>query len=83
METVLPRFMRMPEVLRVCGIIKSTLYAKVVGGTFPSPLRVGRWAVAWREREIVERLDTRLKRRSRGADSGLVDGRIWGGSACV
>jgi prophage regulatory protein len=47
-----PGFMRLPAVISFTGLSKSTLYLQVRAGTFPSAVRVGARAVAWRRSEV-------------------------------
>jgi prophage regulatory protein len=73
---VTPRmFVRLPAVLATTGLGRSTIYRLVAEGSFPSPVKLGRRAVAWRWTDIEqwgrsrgERID---ERRSR-SDLGLV-----------
>jgi prophage regulatory protein len=48
-DTEPPRLLaRLPTVLRVTGLGRSTIYRLVAHGSFPRPVRVGLRAVAWR-----------------------------------
>ena len=51
--------LRLPTVLRICGISRSQLYPMVGKAEFPRPVHIGRRAVAWRERDVVEWLEAR------------------------
>ena len=55
------RLLRRDEVLRLTGLSKSTLNKMVKAGTFPAPVRIGTRAVAWRESEVLEWIQTRQK----------------------
>lgn len=46
------RFMRIPEVARVTGLSRSTIYNCVADGTFPIPVRLTARAIGWYESEI-------------------------------
>lgn len=48
-QAVLPNtvMMRLPEVLAVTGLSKSTVYSMAKAGTFPNPVKLGARAVAW------------------------------------
>ena len=51
--TVAPRmFVRLPTVLATTGLGRSTIYRLVAEGSFPSPVKLGRRAVAWRWADI-------------------------------
>ncbi len=56
------RLMRKPEVLNISGIeSNSTLYYLVNKGTFPAPVKISERAVAWRESEVLEWIESREK----------------------
>jgi prophage regulatory protein len=57
-------FLRRPEVERRTGLKRSTLYAKIKNGDFPSPVKLGARAVAWPESEINTWLSERLEARA-------------------
>jgi prophage regulatory protein len=50
----IPRFLRLPAVLEVTGLARSTVYRMVAAHTFPAPVRVAKRAVAWRHDEVRE-----------------------------
>lgn len=54
--TVIPakpgKLIRLPAVEEKTGLKKSTIYACVIAGTLPAPVRLSARAVAWREDEI-------------------------------
>ncbi len=41
-------FLRLPSVLRITGLGRSTIYRMVADNRFPRPVRIGQRAVAWR-----------------------------------
>ncbi|QBM29758.1 helix-turn-helix transcriptional regulator [Hydrogenophaga pseudoflava] len=45
--------LRLPEVERLTGLKKSSLYAGMKAGTFPACIRLSVRAVAWRESDIA------------------------------
>jgi prophage regulatory protein len=53
------RLMRRPDVQNVTGLSRSTIYAMMAEGTFPKPVKLGKRAVAWREADIRNWLDSR------------------------
>ena len=56
------RILRTPEVVRITGLSKTTIWRRVKNGDFPAPLRLGNLAtrsVGWREREVENWLDSR------------------------
>jgi prophage regulatory protein len=46
------RFLRLPEVRRITGLSKSSIYARIAEGTFPAPVPLGGKAVGWIEAEV-------------------------------
>lgn len=46
------RLLRLPAVLERTGLGKSSVYAGMAAGTFPTPVRLGTRGVAWKESEI-------------------------------
>jgi predicted DNA-binding transcriptional regulator AlpA len=36
-----PRFLKLPEVRRITGLSRSSLYRKIADGKFPRPIRLG------------------------------------------
>ncbi len=56
------RILRTPEVVRVTGLSKTTIWRRVRSGDFPAPIRLGGLAarsVGWREGEIEHWIVTR------------------------
>ena len=47
-----PLFLRMPTVLRLTGLGRSTIYRLIAGRKFPCPVRLGPRAVAWRRADL-------------------------------
>ena len=58
------RILRRPEVEARIGLSRSTLYAMMVAGEFPQPLRLGKRAVGWSESAISEWLESRKPRNA-------------------
>jgi len=55
----LDRFMRLPEVLAITGLARSTVYALAQRGEFPRSYRTGARASGWRESEIKAWIESR------------------------
>lgn len=51
-EAVTPVFLRMPTVMRMTGLGRSTIYRLIADRKFPSPVRLGPRAVAWRRTDL-------------------------------
>jgi prophage regulatory protein len=47
------RVIRMSEVQALTGLSKSSLYARVMQGTWPRPIKIGARASAWLESEVA------------------------------
>lgn len=58
-ETAMPLFLRMPAVMRMTGLGRSTIYRLVADRRFPSPVRLGPRAVAWRRADLERWSDAR------------------------
>ncbi|CAN7344899.1 AlpA family phage regulatory protein [Bradyrhizobium sp. LjRoot220] len=53
-EPILPRFLRLPEVLTITGYSAvDSIYRKMREGTFPRSVKLGARAIAWREADIA------------------------------
>lgn len=51
---------RLPEVQDlVGGLSASTIYERMAKGTFPLPIKIGLRAVAWRQSDLEEWIETR------------------------
>ena len=57
------RLLRLGEVTRLTGLGRSTLYARVAVGKFPSPVKIGPRASAWPEVEIDGWIAARIAER--------------------
>lgn len=45
-------FLRMPSVMQMTGLGRSTIYRLMAQQAFPCPVRIGARAVAWRRSEL-------------------------------
>lgn len=66
METESPsrqeiRFMRLPEVLALCGKSRSSIYAAIKKGEFPAPVKLSTRSSAWVRSEILAWAESRVK----------------------
>jgi prophage regulatory protein len=48
------RFLRLPEVRRITGLSKSSLYVRINEGRFPHPVKLGGRAVGWIEDDVTQ-----------------------------
>jgi prophage regulatory protein len=51
-DSPLPTFLRLPSVMRMTGLGRSTIYRLVAEKSFPCPVRLGPRAVAWRRSDL-------------------------------
>ena len=54
-----PVFLRLPSVIRMTGLARSTIYRLVSEQQFPAPVRLGPRAVAWRRSDLEQWSDAR------------------------
>ena len=57
------KLLRLPQVLEVTGLKRSTIYAKMDRNEFPKAIQIGLRAVAWPEDEIFAWQESRRARR--------------------
>jgi prophage regulatory protein len=62
-------FLRLPKVIVLTSLSKSTLYAMIQQKSFPSSILLGRRTVAWLKSEVEEWISERIQ-ASRNARSG-------------
>ena len=53
------RLLRLPQVLALVGVGRSTLYAMVSRGDFPAQVRIGRRSVGWRRWQVYDWIRSR------------------------
>lgn len=54
-----PILLRRGEVERRTGLSRSTIYEVISTGAFPAPVRIGKRAVAWRESDVTQWIESR------------------------
>ncbi len=59
------RILRLLEVVQSTGLPRSSLYAKVAEGTFPSPIKLSQRSVGWSSEEVEAWIQDRIT-ESRG-----------------
>lgn len=57
------RFMRLPEVVAVCGLPASSIYDRMRRGDFPKPVPLASKSVAWLSSEIRQWMQSRIASR--------------------
>lgn len=56
-STLVSGFLRLPQVLAIYPVSKSTWWAGVRDGRFPKPVRLSRRCTAWRVSDIVDLIE--------------------------
>ena len=56
---ITPEIYRLPEVVAICGISRSTIYEMIRRDEFPRPVQLGARAVGWRRSDIEAWLASR------------------------
>lgn len=46
------RYLRLPEVMRLTGLSRATIYRKIGDGSFPARVQISTNCVAWHESEV-------------------------------
>lgn len=59
-ELRLVRFIRLPELMQVIGLGKTTIYSLIKEGEFPRPVPIGGRAVGWVENEVIQWANDRI-----------------------
>lgn len=55
------RFLRLPELITRTGLKRSSIYAAIQAGTFPSQIPLGERAVGWDESEVSNWIEQRIE----------------------
>lgn len=58
----LQQMLRRPDVERVTGLSRSSIYLRIANGSFPKPISLGGRAVGWLESEIRSWLDEQISK---------------------
>lgn len=57
------KLLRLPEVLLISRLSKSSVYVYMNAGTFPKSISLGERSVAWVESEVLQWIDDRINER--------------------
>lgn len=68
-DTAHERFLRLPEVIHLCGLSRSTIYDLISREAFPKQINLGGKNVAWAQSEITAWMTARIAERNRGYDA--------------
>ena len=52
------RILRLPDVLDLTGLARSSLYAAMAAGQFPKSIKIGKRAIGWLEADIQNWIET-------------------------
>jgi prophage regulatory protein len=58
------RFIRLREVLRICGMSRASLYRFIKADEFPAPVKLSARSVGWLENEVAEWAASRIRLRT-------------------
>jgi prophage regulatory protein len=51
---------RLPKVINITGLGRSTIYRDIKLGNFPRPIQLGKKAVGWKSNDIDEWIESRI-----------------------
>ena len=51
--SMIKRMYRLPEVMTITGLSRSSIYLRMSTNEFPKPIKIGRRAVGWTEDSII------------------------------
>ncbi len=51
--SMIKRMYRLPEVITITGLSRSSIYLRMSTNEFPKPIKIGRRAVGWTEDSII------------------------------
>lgn len=57
------RVIRLPEVIKITGLSRSTIYTHINYGLFPKNINLGARSVGWLESEVDAWLQSRIEKR--------------------
>jgi len=68
-DAIQERFIRLPEVMHLCGLSRSTIYALISREAFPRQISLGGKNVAWAHSEIAAWMAARIAERNQVHDA--------------
>lgn len=63
MNNMAKRLIRLPDVMSITGLKRSTIYQKMKGGDFPKSIPIGERSVAWVEGEVSKWIEKNISKR--------------------
>ena len=55
-----PRFIRLPQVVEMTGLGKTTIYRWINHGAFPKQIQIGGKSVVWNERDVIDWMNAQI-----------------------
>ncbi len=55
--------LRLPEVIKITGLGRSTIYRDINLGNFPKPIKLGQKSTGWLSSDISTWIDSRIQAR--------------------
>ena len=55
-----PRILRLPKVIELTGLARSTIYHKIAEETFPPPIKLSKRASGWLESEVNDWIESQI-----------------------
>ena len=55
-----PWFIRLPQVVEMTGLAKSTIYKWIRLGEFPKQIQLGGKSVVWNERDVIDWMNQQI-----------------------
>lgn len=55
------KFIRLPEVKRITGLSRSSIYLRMNNGEFPQSISLGGRAIAWLDADVFQWFDDRIE----------------------
>jgi prophage regulatory protein len=55
------RFIRLKEVMSICGMSRSSVYGAIKKGQFPSPVKLSARSIAWLKSDVIAWVESRVK----------------------
>jgi len=63
------RFLRLPEVLNMTALSRSSVYRLMNAGTFPASIQLSAKSIAWVEEEVQNWIEQRIAKRDSSSTS--------------
>ena len=62
-------FLRLPKVIKITGLSRSTIFLRISEGKFPKQIKLGSRSVAWIESEVSDWIQSRIDDSRKGGDA--------------